>query len=213
MVRLCQAFREGRSFPFFQPWIAVDTSTSLLERLCDGPNPAGWRELVDLYTPLIRTWLNRHFLQAADADDLTQQVLTVVIRKLPAFRHSGRTGAFRAWLRGITVNTLRSFRRSRSEQTASGGFDDLLDQLQDPASELSRQWNREHDEHVTRSALQVIRPEFKPATWLAFHRLVLDECDPGTVAAELGLSVNAVLIAKSRVLARLRRELSGLILD
>ena len=95
---------------------AVDTSTSLLDRLCDGPDPTGWGELVHLYTPLIRTWLGRHFLQAADADDLTQQVLTVVVSKLPSFRHNGRTGAFRAWLRGITVNTLRSFRRSRPRQ-------------------------------------------------------------------------------------------------
>ena len=77
----------------------------------------------------------------------------------------------------------------------------MLDRLQNPASELSRQWDREHDEHVTRCALRAIRPEFKPATWLAFHRLVLDETDPQTAAAELGLSVNAVLIAKSRVLA------------
>jgi RNA polymerase sigma factor (sigma-70 family) len=191
----------------------VDTSTSLLERLCDGPNHADWRELVNLYTPLIRTWLGRHFLQAADADDLTQQVLTVVVDKLPSFRHNGRTGAFRTWLRGITVNTLRSFRRSRSEPTAPRGFDDVLDQLQDPASELSRQWDREHDEHITGCALRLIEPEFKPTTWQAFRRLVLDECDPEAVAAELGLSINAVLIAKSRVLARLRRELSGLVLD
>ena len=81
---------------------------------------------------------------------------------------------------------------------AHGGFDDVLDRLQDPASELSRQWDREHDEHITRCALQAIRAEFKPATWQAFHRLVLDEADPETAAAELGLSVNAVLIAKSR---------------
>ena len=82
----------------------------------------------------------------------------------------------------------------------SGGIDDLLDRLQDPASELSRQWDREHDEYVTRCALRMIEPEFKPKTWMAFHRLMFDECEPESVAAELGLSVNAVLIAKSRVL-------------
>lgn len=190
----------------------MDTSASLLERLRADPNPAGWRQFLDLYTPLIRTWLSRHFLQAADADDLTQQVLTVVVRKLPAFRHSGRRGAFRAWLRAITVNALRSFWRSRPEP-APRGFDDLLDRLQDPASELSLQWDREHDEHVTGCALRLIEPEFKATTWQAFRRLVLDESDPEAVAAELGLSINAVLIAKSRVLARLRRELSGFVLD
>ncbi len=96
--------------------VAVDTSTSLLGACAAGPDPTGWGELVNLYTPLIRTWLGRHFLQAADADDLTQQVLTVVVRKLASFQHNGRPGAFRAWLRGITVNTLRSFRRSRPKQ-------------------------------------------------------------------------------------------------
>ena len=191
----------------------MDTSASLLDRLRAGSVPADWRRLVDLYTPLIRTWLGRHGLQAADADDLTQHVLTVVVAKLPSFRHSGRRGAFRAWLRGITVNTLRAFWRSRPEPSPPGGFDDVLDRLQDPGSELSLQWDREHDEHVTRRALRAIEPEFKPTTWLAFRRLVIDESNPETVAAELGVSVNAVLIAKSRVLARLRRELIGFVLD
>ena len=142
----------------------MDTSTSLLERLCAGPNPAGWRELVDLYSPLIRTWLGRHFLQAADADDLTQQVLTVVVSKLPSFRHNGRTGAFRTWLRTITVHTLRAFPAFAPGPTP-GGFDDLLDRLQDPASELSRQWDREHDQRLLRRLLEQVEPEFQAKTW------------------------------------------------
>jgi RNA polymerase sigma-70 factor (ECF subfamily) len=189
----------------------VDTSASLLERLRAGPDPAGWRRLVELYTPLIRGWLRRHLLQEADADDLTQHVLTIVVSKLPSFRHNGRPGAFRAWLRSITVNSLRAFWRSRPAP-APDGLDDVLDQLHDPASGLSKQWDREHDEHVVRCALREIEPEFKPTTWRAFLRLVMDEADAETVAAELGLSVNAVFIAKSRVLARLRRELDGLVL-
>jgi RNA polymerase sigma-70 factor (ECF subfamily) len=57
----------------------------------------------------------------------------------------------------------------------------------------------------------IITSEFRPATWQAFRRLVLDEAKPETVASELGLSINAVLIAKSRVLRRLRQEVQGLI--
>ncbi len=189
----------------------MDTSASLLERLRAGPNPAGWRQLVDLYAPLIRSWLGRHFLQAVDSDDLAQQVLTVVVRKLPSFQHSGRPGAFRAWLRGITVNTLRSFWRSRAQPTAAGGFDDLLDRLEDPASDLSRLWDREHDEYVAASLLRRVQVDFTPSTWQAFLRHVLEGAPAMQVAEELGLSLNSVLLAKSRVLKRLRQELAGFV--
>jgi RNA polymerase sigma-70 factor (ECF subfamily) len=187
------------------------TSATLLQRLRDGRDDAAWERLVHLYTPLVRGWLYRHLPQAADVDDLTQQVFAVVVEKLPAFEHSGRVGSFRAWLRGICVNRLRMFWRSRP-QGVGPDPEPLLRQLEDPHSDLSRQWDREHDQHVARQLLALIEPEFKPPTWRAFRLLVLDGQEPETVAAELGLSVNAVFIAKSRVLRRLREELTGLVL-
>ncbi len=149
-------------------------------------------------------------MQSADADDLTQQVLTVVVGKLPSFRHNGRTGAFRAWLRTITVHTLRSFQRSRPGP-APGGFDDMLDRLQDPASELSRQWDREHDERLMRRLLGLVEPEFQAKTWQVFRLVLLERRFAAEVAAEIGLTVKAVLIAKSRVLQRMRWETECLI--
>ena len=188
----------------------IHTSATLLQRLRDARNGAAWERLVHLYTPLIRGWLTRHVPQSADVDDLTQQVFAVV-EKLPAFEHSGRTGAFRAWLRGISVNRLRMFWRSRPE---GGGPDPepMLQQLEDPHSDLSRQWDREHDQHVARRMLDLIEPDFKLTTWRAFRLLVLEGRESEAVAAEVGLSVNAVFIAKSRVLRRLREEMTGLVL-
>ncbi len=189
----------------------IATSATLLQRLRDRHDDAAWRRLVNLYSPLIRSWVSRHLPQSADSDELVQQVLTVIVEKFPAFEHNGRPGAFRAWLRGISVNRLRMFWRSHP---AVLGVDPepVLRQLEDPYSDLSRQWNREHDEHVARQVLALLRPEFKPTTWQAFERLVLQEQAPEAVAAELGLSVNAVLIAKSRVLRRVREEIAGFVL-
>jgi RNA polymerase sigma-70 factor (ECF subfamily) len=87
----------------------------------------------------------------------------------------------------------------------------VLDQLEDPASDPSRQWDHEHDAYVAHKLMDYVEREFRPATWQAFRRLVLDGGTPEEVAAELGLSVNAVLIAKSRVLRRLRAEGRGLV--
>jgi RNA polymerase sigma-70 factor (ECF subfamily) len=187
----------------------TNTSATLLQRLVDHGDDAAWARLTHLYAPLIRACLGRHLPQSADVDDLAQQVFTVVLEKLPEFRHNGRPGAFRAWLRGICVNRVRMFWRDRPASVPDP--EAALQQLEDPESHLSRQWDREHDEFVFRRALQMIEGEFKPATWQAFRRLALDEAEPDVVAAEVGLSVGAVYIAKSRVLRRLREEFAGLL--
>ena len=185
----------------------ADTPISLLERLRLGTDPASWRRLVELYEPLIRGWLARYHVQPSDLDDVTQEVFGTLVRELPQFRHDLRRGAFRRWLRTITVNRLRTLWRSRER----AGGDALLDQLEDPASDLSRQWDEEHDRHVARRLLELLEPEFEPTTWAAFRLLVLEGVETREVAERLKVTPNAVRIAKSRVLSRFRREVDGLI--
>jgi RNA polymerase sigma-70 factor (ECF subfamily) len=188
------------------------TSISLLERLRQTSAPADWERLVSIYQPLIRGWLSRHGLCSADADDLTQDVLAVVVQQLPGFDHSSQPGAFRRWLRNVTVNRLRGFWRKRqAERPAPCGGDvgELLDQLEDPSSGPSRLWDQEHDRHVMARLLEIIEPEFNATDWRAFRRYVRDGVPAAAVATELGVSVNVVLLARSRILRRLRQEAQG----
>jgi RNA polymerase sigma-70 factor (ECF subfamily) len=192
----------------------AETPVSLLERLRDRPDPEAWRELVDLYTPLLGRWLRQQAVQPSDADDLVQEVLGVVVRELPHFRRGDRRGAFRAWLRTILVHRLRAFWRARQGRAVATGDSDLLrklEQLEDPRSALHDLWDREHDRHVAQRLLERIGPAFEPTTWRAFRGVVLEGKRPAEVAAELGISANAVSIAKSRVLHRLRQEVRGLL--
>jgi RNA polymerase sigma factor (sigma-70 family) len=190
------------------------TSASLLDRLRSNPRSDAWQRLVEMYEPHVRGWLRRHHLLDQDADDVVQEVMAVVVRRLPEFQHNGRTGAFRTWLRTITVNCLRDHWRSgkrRPQATGDTDFQQLLGQLEDPASNLSRVWDQEHDRHVTRQLLETLRGDFEPTTWQAFQRTALDGLSAAEVAAELGITSNAVFIARSRVLARLRQEAAGLL--
>jgi RNA polymerase sigma-70 factor (ECF subfamily) len=192
----------------------AETSFSLLEHLQQGPNEPAWQRMVDFYSPLIRGWLRRYALLDQDVDDLVQDVLAVVVRKLPEFKKQPQVGAFRRWLRNITVNCLREFWRSqrfRPRAIGQGDFAGVLDQLEDPESALSKLWDQEHDEHVTRRLLEMIRPRFEAKTWLAFQRVALEGIQVDQAAHELGLSVNAVFIAKSRVLHLLRQEAQELL--
>src|SRR5207249_2443808 len=111
------------------------------------------------------------------------------------------------------THRLRDFwRAQRARPQATGGSDflRLLEELEDPTSGLSRLWDQEHDRHVAEKILEQIEPHFEPTTWQAFQRVARAGSRPADVAVELGISVNAVLLAKSRVLRRLRRECQGL---
>jgi len=183
------------------------TSLSLLNRLRDPADGDAWARLARVYSGLLSAWFAAAGLQPADREDLTQDALAVVLRQMPDFQHCGRPGAFRAWLRGIATNLLREYWRARPAAQA----DSILVELADPGSGLNRAWNEEHERHVLAGLLDLARPEFAESTWQAFRRTGFDGKPARQVAEELGLTVNAVLIAKSRVLARLRALAAGLL--
>jgi RNA polymerase sigma-70 factor (ECF subfamily) len=192
------------------------TSQSLLERLHNRADAQAWQRLMTVYEPWLRGWLSRHELQPADVEDVLQEILVVVSAKLPEFVHSGQPGAFRAWLRTILTNQVRHFlrgQRIRKALVASQPLNDWLEQLADPNSPLSRQWDQDHDQQIARRLLASIQAEFTPTTWQAFQMLVLEDRPTSEVAQSLGLTQNAIYIAKARVLARLRAEARGLLED
>ena len=189
------------------------TSKSLLFRAGNGDDSA-WQRLANLYQPMVRNWLAQQSLPAQEADDLTQDVMATLVEKLPEFEHNGRVGAFRNWLRVVTVNRVRSYwRRQNSRPDVRGGTAvlELVDQLEDPASDVSANWNAEHDDFILRQALKQLSEVFEEKTLTAFRRLAILQEDVQAVADDLEMTVAAVYGAKARVLHRLRMELDGII--
>jgi RNA polymerase sigma-70 factor (ECF subfamily) len=187
-----------------------ETRQSLLLRAQTGEEDA-WKDLTNLYRPLIIGWLHRLGLPARDVEDLSQDVLLSVVKHLPTFQHSGRRGAFRSWLRTIVCSRTTDYWRCTGAGTQASGATASLQQLEDPASDLNRRWDEEHDRYVLDCLLDLVGEEFEPTTLQAFRRLALDGASGAEVAQELGLSVPAVYVAKSRVLQRIRQEAEGLI--
>jgi RNA polymerase sigma-70 factor, ECF subfamily len=189
------------------------TSVSLLDRLkAAQPDATDWNRLQGIYLPLIGRWLGRVPGLGAEADDLAQEVFVVVIREIPRFQRQ-REGSFRAWLRQVTVNKVRTHRRKLHRRPTVGrdAADGFLNSLADPNSELAREWDIEHDRHVFEKLLALVQPDFSASTWEAFRRFAVDGLPAARVAEETGLSVNAILQGKSRILKRLREEAGDLL--
>jgi len=183
------------------------TSSSLLKRLRQPHAEEAWGRFVRLYTPLLFHWARNAGLRRQDAADLVQDVLTLLVRKMPQF-HYDRRKSFRAWLRTVALNKWREQRRRRPPAAADG--DETLGEVAAP-DEMGAFEETEYRNHLVRRALHALRGEFPERTWEAFRRYAVDGEDAAAVAASLGLHVGSVYAAKSRVLARLRGELEGLL--
>jgi RNA polymerase sigma-70 factor (ECF subfamily) len=186
------------------------TSASLLEQLRQpadqGATAAAWGRFVQLYTPLLFFWARRLGLQEPDAADLVQDVFTVLLQKLPSFRYDQRKG-FRNWLRTIIVNKWRD--RKRREAVAPVQAAAGLAELPVP-DDTEAFGEAEYRQQLVGRALELMQAEFAVNTWKACWEHVVSGRPAAEVAAELGISVNAVYVAKSRVLRRLHQELDGL---
>jgi RNA polymerase sigma-70 factor (ECF subfamily) len=169
---------------------------------------AAWAEFVELYTPVLYSWASRLGLQRADAADLVQDVFVILVRKLPDFDYDSRK-SFRAWLRTVFMNRWRDRQKRAavvSQQTGHPALDEA-----DDSGEIPEFEEAEYRELLVRRALEMMQREFRPATWKACWEQVVQGRSPAEVAAELGLSVNAVYVARSRVLRRLREYLEELL--
>ena len=189
------------------------TSLSLLEGAALGGSSSSWDRFVNVYMPLLRSWLKRFHVQPADADDLVQEVFAVVARELPDFQHNQRKGAFRKWLRSVLTYRLREFWRNAKYRpgTCVTSVQRQLDELADDESQLSQLWEKEHDEFVMNRLMEQVRPRFDSQSWQAFRLQTISRRSAQEVADELGMSVNSVYLAKSRILSALRREADGLV--
>jgi RNA polymerase sigma-70 factor (ECF subfamily) len=185
-----------------------DTSTILLEQLRSDASDEAWERFVSLYEPSLRRWLLQGGIRGPDVDDLFQEVMAILVEHVPKFQSNGRRGAFRSWLRILVRHRVLAFHRTqhrRQQRHCSV----VLEDLADANCHLSQRWDREHDRRVVREVLRRMESHFTKPTWRAFRRQVIDGIPARQVALELGISPNSAIIAKSRVLARIRSEAAG----
>jgi RNA polymerase sigma-70 factor, ECF subfamily len=185
------------------------TSSSLIEGV--RANVAGaWERLTTLYGPLVYGWARHTGLQSEDAGDVVQEVF--LLKNIANFQHQVCGATFRGWLWTITHNKIRDFHRRLAGRVAAAGGSDALQRLLDvpeACTSGSFEVGSAQFDMVLARALELIRSEFKDASWQAFWDVVVDGKPVAEVAARLGISVNAVYIARSRILRRLRDELNA----
>ena len=192
---------------------APATRYSLIVKLRDPADAGAWREFVALYQPLVYRLARRQGLQDADAHDLCQEVFRAVARSIERYDPDPSCGSFRGWLARIARNLLINFLTRRPYRLRGSGSTSVQELLEaQPADDPSATavFEAEYRRRAFRWAADEVRGEFTATTWQAFWMTAVEGRAPADAAAELGLSVGAVYIARSRVLARLKARIHQL---
>ncbi len=189
------------------------TRASLLVRLRDGDDADAWHEFVRLYAPVIYGFARKRGLQDADAADLMQDVLRSVSTTVHRLEYDPVRGTFRGWLFTVTRNKVFNFMESRSRREQGSGDSrnqQRLEQHAESDGKLSAAWEADFQRALAARAMENVKGEFQAATWDAFLLTAVEGLAPAQVSARVGLSVGAIYVAKSRVIARLRQEIERL---
>jgi RNA polymerase sigma factor (sigma-70 family) len=188
------------------------TRLSLLVRIRDGQDREAWRQFVQVYAPVVYGFARKRGLQDADAADLMQEVLRSVAAAVGRLDYDAARGSFRGWLYTVTRNKIFNFLDGRRRRDVASGDSAERERLEEQTApnDGEAEWDREYERQLSAFAMERVRGEFQDGTWRAFWMTAVEGKSAREAGAAVGMSVGAVYVAKSRVLARLREEVRQL---
>lgn len=191
---------------------ATRTGSVLLLLLSKPTDPECWNAFVDRYAPKIYGWCRQRGLQEADAEDVTQEVLAQLVQKLRTFTYDPHKGTFRGWLKTLTHHAWCDYLESRRRAGEGEGSPEILARLEmlEAREDLLTALAEVFDLELLAEAQARVQLQVSPRDWKIFQDLAVDGRPGPAVARELGMTVSAVLMVRSRVQKRLRQEIGRL---
>jgi len=196
----------------------LPTRQSLLSRLRDCQDQAGWREFFDAYWRLIYNVARKSGLADAEAQDVVQNTFIYLTRKMPNFRYDSARGSFKSWLRVVTRSRINVYCRREKVPfvreplpSASADETDLVGQIADPAGDaLDEVWQREWEENLAKAALRRVRSKVSSQQLLIFRLATAGDLSLNQVAKKLHVNLAQVYLARHRVGKLLKAEVQRL---
>ena len=188
------------------------TRRSLLSRLRDLEDSDSWRTFFETYWRLLYNVARNAGLADAEAQDVVQETVIAVARKLPEFRYDPAKGSFKQWLLLITRRRIHDHLRRvyRSLPVANGPEENLPSPTLAPDAAIDAAWEEEWRENILQAALARVRERVHPKSYQAFDYCVLQGVSAGEVSRMLGMSAAQVYLAKHRVSSAVKRAVADI---
>ena len=191
--------------------VSGKTRITLLDEIRATHSSDRWPEFFSNYGDLLSQWLVAQNVPSADADDIRQETMLVVLKELPNFDHNGRTGAFRNWLKQILTNRLRRHWEKKKSRKEQNDLVQLIESLEDNSNRLSIDFGRTHDQFLVQQLLERAEEHFPVERVQLFRELVLDEIAIQDLSSKYGLSKGTIRVQQHRILKWLKHHGTGMI--
>lgn len=192
------------------------TRRSLLTRLKNWDDRTGWQEFMDKYGRFIFGMARKQGFSIEEAEDVVQDVLVSVAKKMPEFRYQGDKGSFKAWLVMIVKSRIvdhlrKKYRRLPAAGFASGGPDEtrMEERVAQQEDALSHEsvWAAEWESHVLETALARVKERLPAKHFLAFRMCTQQQKAPAEVAKALGISLPMIYVIRHRAGRMVAKEI------
>jgi RNA polymerase sigma-70 factor, ECF subfamily len=184
------------------------TDVNLLNRLCDIGDRQAWSDFVAIYEPLLLELLKRRGLQNSDAHEIVQETFIAITKSIHRWQHDPQLGHFRSWIsrisRNLAVNYLTRHPLGAKGSGRTEEFELLLN-LPDSESEIAIEFDLQMKREVLELAAKKVKQNVQQNTWSAFWLSCVEGMPVENVATQLGMSPGAVYVAKSRIVAKLKK--------
>lgn len=188
--------------------LVQSTHATLLARLSDSQDAVAWHEFCIRYGELIRAFARARGLQTADCDDIVQDVLASLSKSMPGFTYDPAKGKFRAYLKTVTLHAIFARLRQKKGEVA---LEDVKTAADAAAADrnVDSQWDSQWRQYHLRQAMHTIRAEFNEADCAAFEQYAVAGRSAQQTAETLGMSLDQIYQAKSRILRRLSEVIAA----
>jgi RNA polymerase sigma-70 factor (ECF subfamily) len=183
-----------------------NTPVGLLNCVKDRGDNVSWNKFFQIYEPLVLKYVRRHGVPQHDAQDVVQEVMISLMRKLPNFALDHKKGRFRTWLWKVTHHAVINWRRrQRRQREIERRQRERLSMQPNSAPSRNNLWSGAENEAL-QAALETARKISSRLNWACFEMRLLQGRPAAEIAAELGIPSNSVYVYASRVLATVRGE-------
>ena len=198
----------------------LPTRRSLLNRLRDWEDQASWRDFFNTYWKFIYSVAVRSGLSDHEAEDVVQETVISVAKKMPEYVYDPARCSFKGWLMHVTrLRILDQLRRRQPafQQAAASDRDSrqtpTVERIADPAGSLAQQeaaWDEEWERNLVDAAMERVKLRVKPEHYQIFYLSAVKGLKTGEVARMLQVNIGQVYLIRHRLAKDVKREVERL---
>jgi RNA polymerase sigma-70 factor (ECF subfamily) len=181
----------------------LKTRATLLKKIKDWRDKTSWQEFFDTYWPLIYAAARRAGLADDECQDVVQETMVQIARRMPDFTYDPAVGSFRGWLRNQTRWCIVKQFRKRGRLAARGArthTEQTPADLPDPATLISdHYWDKEWEKNLLEAAIARAKVKVDPLHYQIYDLYVNQECPAEKVAKIFGVKIAQLYLIKHRL--------------